>query len=209
MRFFGLVQAVTAVVTAVTSVSTAAVTTTTALETMGAVSFGGLLASIGAVTGALAVALGLLGLSAISGKMNLPMLDESGRKVGTWGGQPEEEVPDPGPNEQTKFTRWLQSILPKALGGVSPDTGGQPNVIPQVTPGQVTGTTAAPGTSAPAPGDQTNTVNQTNNVNITAMNADDIPANLTRVFDTAAQNALDALARQARNAAPRTEAPAQ
>jgi len=210
MRFFGLVQAVTAVIGAVTSVGAATVTTTTALETMGAVSFGGLLASIGAVTGALAVALGLLGLAGVSGKMNLPMLDEFGRKVGTWGGQPEETTPDPGANEQTRFTRWLQSLLPKSLGGVSPDTGGPPNVIPQVTPGQVTGTPTPAGTAAPgATGDQTNTVNQTNNVTINALNADDIPASLTRTFDTAAQNALDALARQARNAAPRTEAPSQ
>jgi len=169
LKFFGLITAITGVVGAVTKVGTAAVVATSSLEALNLVSLTGLAGGLGVISGALAFIAAGLGIGAISGAMNAPMVDEYGRVVGTWGGQP---------------------------------------LTPTVTPGQVTGQTA-PGVGSVTTGDQNNTVNQTNNVTVNATDPDAAAGALTKVFDTAAKTALDALARQARNAAPRTEAPAQ
>ena len=169
LKFFGLITAITSVAGAVTKVGTAAVVATGSLEALNLVSLAGLAGGLGVISGALAFIAAGLGIGAISGAMNAPMVDEYGRVVGTWGGQP---------------------------------------LTPTITPGQVTGQTA-PGVGAVTTGDQNNTVNQTNNVTINATDPDAAAGALTKVFDNAAKAALDALARQARNAAPRTEAPAQ
>jgi hypothetical protein len=202
MRFFGLVQAMTGLINVVTKVGAAAIATTGSLEAMNLVSFVGLLTKLGLVAGALTF---LLGVGSAGGED--PAFSKEKNEEYLRGRKPEDK--------DTGISGFMRRYLPTWMTGVglepkATEFATPPGLVPQVTPGQVTGTPAPAGTAAPgATGDQTNTVNQTNNVTINALNADDIPASLTRTFDAAAQNALDALARQARNASPRTEAPAQ
>jgi tape measure domain-containing protein len=188
MRFFGLIQAMTGLFNIVTKVGGAAVAATGSLEAMNLVSFVGLLTKLGLVAGALTF---LLGVGSAGGED--PAFSKEKNEEYLRGRKPEDK--------DTGISGFMRRYLPTWMTGVG--------LTPNVDPGQVTGTPTASGTAVPAAGDQTNTVNQTNNVTINALNADDIPASLTKTFDAAAQNALDALARQARNASPKTEAAAQ
>jgi tape measure domain-containing protein len=103
----------------------------------------------------------------------------------------------PGQKTDPNAPSWFDKAFPNFYNNLG------------VTPGQVTGQ-VAPGVGAVGTVNQgDNTVNL--NVGGVTVNTTDPDAAgaLTKVFDNAAAQALEALARQTRNAAPRTEAPAQ
>ena len=81
----------------------------------------------------------------------------------------------------------------------------KPLDVPGVLPGQVTGQAAIIGAGGTQ--DNSNTINQTNNITVEADMAS-IAAEVKRAMDTSAQEMLDTLSRQGANAAPRVEAPA-
>jgi hypothetical protein len=153
---------------------------------MNLVSFVGLLGKLGLVAGALTF---LLGIGSAGGED--PAFSKEKNDEYLRGRKPEDK--------DTGVSGFMRRYLPTWMTGV----GLTPSVV---TPGQVIGQTA-PGAGTVNQGD--NTVNL--NVGGVTVNAvgDDSAGALTKVFDNAAKTALDALARQAKNAAPKTEAATQ
>jgi hypothetical protein len=201
LKFFGLIQALGLLVSGVTKVGSAAIAATGSLEAMNLVSFVGLLTKLGLVAGALTF---LLGIGPAGGED--PAFSKEKNDEYLRGRKPEDKDTGVSGFMRRYLPAWMTGVglEPKATEFATP-----PGLVPAITPGQVTGQAApgAPGTVTT--GDQNNTVNQTNNVTVNATDPDAAAGALTKVFDNAAKSALDALARQAKNAAPKTEAATQ
>ena len=188
LRFLGLIGAITSIVSGLTKVGSAAVAATSSITAMNSISLVGLLGTLGLVAGALTFLMGIGPASGEDPAFSKEKNDEYLRN-------------HPPGSSDTGISGFMRRYLPTWMTGV----GLTPSVV---TPGQVTGQTT-PGAGAVTTGDQNNTVNV--NVGDVTVNAvgDDSTGALTKVFDNAAKSALDALARQTRNAAPRTEAATQ
>jgi hypothetical protein len=213
LKFFGLIAALKGVVEVIALISSGAIE---AVAQMIRLARAGVLMRAGPI--GMAALLAMEGWDALRGRNKgdiVRPLDETEKQAppktgsGSWlrdkifGPSTTAPAPTTSPNGS-----WLDNLMPKSDQSIKDWIQGRhKNVIPQVSPGQIT-PGYSPGGGIVAPGgtqNNNNTVNQNNSVTIQL----DPGLSLTEQITNGISSVWDTFARQARNAMPVTESPTQ